>query len=244
MLTTHVTTIPVLLLLLICGDVHPHPGPALSHSRRHPNAQSLIVGSWNVRTLLDTKRAAARPSAIVSRELGRYNIDIAALSETRVLGDTVFEEQVGGYTFFLKGKPQGDKCYHGVGFAIRSKLVQNLDGKYPVGINERLMTMNFPLDGSTLSIISAYARTLASSDESKESFYGTLSDCIEAIPSSHKLLLLGDFNARVGTDYSSWENVIGKHGVGNENSNGTLLLSLCSQYNLIITNSLPTSHTT
>ena len=165
-------------------------------------------------------------------------LDIAALSETRVLGDTVFEEQVGGYTFFLKGKPQGDKCYHGVGFAVRSKLVQNLDGKYPVGINERLMTMNFPLDGSTLSIISAYAPTLASSDEVKESFYGTLSDCIEAIPPSHKLLLLGDFNARVGTDYSSWENVIGKHGVGNENSNGTLLLSLCSQHNLIITNTV------
>ena len=78
--------------LLLCGDIHPNPGPVfLPHSRRHPDAQSLIAGSWNVRTLLDTKRAAARPTAIVSRELARYNIDIAALSETRILGDSVIE---------------------------------------------------------------------------------------------------------------------------------------------------------
>ena len=74
-----------------------------------------------MRTLLDTKRTHVRPSAIVARELDRYGIDIAALSETRILGETVFEEIGGGYTFFLKGKPVGDKCYHGVGFAIRHK---------------------------------------------------------------------------------------------------------------------------
>ena len=238
MLHVQVTAAPVLLLLLLCGDVHPHPGPVLSGSRRHPDAKLLNVASWNVRTLLETKRTAARPTAIVSRELDRYNIDIAALSETRVLGDSVIEETAGGYTFFLKGKPLGDKCYHGVGFAVRSKLVKCLQGKYPVGINERLMTMSLPLDDFTLSIISAYAPTLASSDETKEAFYGALTDAIKVIPSSHKLLVMGDFNARVGTDNASWENVIGNHGLGNENSNGTLLLSLCSQFELVITNTV------
>ena len=228
----------VLLLLLICGDIHPHPGPVLSSSSRHPGAQLLNVASWNVRTLLDSKRASARPTAIVSQELARYNIDIAAISETRVLGDSEIREAGGGYTFFLKGKPKGDKCHHGVGFAIRSKLVPLLQGKHPVGINERLMTMSLPLESGTLSLISAYAPTLPSSDESKELFYGTLNDVIKTIPLQNKMLLLGDFNARVGRDYNSWENVIGKHGVGRENSNGTLLLSLCAQHGLIITNTM------
>ena len=98
--------------------------------------------------------------------------------------------------------------------------------------------MSLPLDDFTLTIISAYAPTLPSSDESKESFYGALIDAIKDTPSSHKLLVMGDFNARVGTDNSSWENVIGKHGVGNENSNGTLLLSMCSQLDLVITNTI------
>lgn len=227
-----------LVLLLLCGDVHPHPGPVIPFSSRHPGAQLLTVASWNVRTLLDTKRVAGRPSAIVAQELSRYKIDIAALSETRVLGENVITEVEGGYTFFLKGKPVGDKCYHGVGFAIRTALVSHLQGVYPIGINERLMTMSFPLVGSTLSLISAYAPTLAQSDETKECFYGALNDAISAVPSSHKLLVMGDFNARVGTDYTSWENIVGKHGVGNENSNGTLLLSMCSQHELCITNTM------
>ena len=230
--------IPVCTFLLLCGDVHPHPGPVLPFSSRHPEAQLLNVASWNVRTLLETKRTSGRPTAIVSRELARYNIDIAAISETRVLGDTVIQEAGGGYTFFLKGKPIGDKCHHGVGFAVRSKLVPLLQGKHPVGINERLMIMTLPLQDCTLSLISVYAPTLASSDEAKESFYGCLADVIESVPFSNKLLVMGDFNARVGKDYASWENVIGKHGVGRENSNGTLLLSLCSQHELIITNTI------
>ena len=90
------------------------------------------------------------------------------------------------------------------------------------------MYMSFPLKDSVLFIVSAYAPTLGQSDEDKERFYSTLSDTIKGVPSSHKLLLLGDFNARVGRDYSSWENILGKHGVGRGNSNGTLLLSLCS----------------
>ena len=227
----------LMLLILLCGDIHPHPGP-VTHCIRHPGAIPLVGGTWNVRTLLESKRSAARPTAIVSREMARYGIDFAALQETRILGESVIEEVEGGYTFFLKGKPEGDKHYYGVGFAIKSKLVKQLEGKYPIGINERLMTMCLPLQGCSLSIISAYAPTLAQSDEVKERFYGQLSDAIEAVPSSHKLLVLGDFNARVGTDFESWENVIGKHGVGRENSNGTLLLSLCSQHNLSITNTL------
>ena len=224
------------LLLLLCGDIHPQPGPVLPGNNRHPDRQLLNVAAWNVRTLLDTKRTHMRPTAIVARELDRYGIDIAALSETRVLGESVIEESAGGYTFFLKGKPLGDHHYHGVGFAIRTRLVKYLDGKFPVGINERLMTMSFPLEGSTLSIISAYAPTLAKSDEIKDRFYDQLSDAIDEVPVSHKLLVMGDFNARVGTDHASWENVISSHGVGNENSNGTRLLSLCAQNELCITN--------
>ena len=104
---------PVLIFLLLCGDVHPNPGPTLPHSRRHPDSQFINAASWNVRTLMESKRSAARPSAIVSRELARSDIDIAALSETRILGDSEFKEPLGGYTFYLKGKPKGDKYYHG-----------------------------------------------------------------------------------------------------------------------------------
>ena len=226
------------LLLLLCGDVHPNPGPALAGSRRHPDAHVLNVASWNVRTLLETKRRAERPSAVIARELSRYDIDIAALSETRISGETILEEVGGGYTFFLIGRPEGFKREYGVGFAIKSKLVGCLNGKYPKGINERLMSMELPLTGCTLTLISAYAPTLQSSAEMKGIFYDQLNDTLNAVPFAHKLLLLGDFNARVGNDHINWSKVIGQHGVGIENSNGTLLLSTCAEHELIITNTM------
>ncbi len=47
---------------------------------------------------------------------------------------------------------------------------------------------------------------------------------------------MGDFNARVGRDYRSWEGVLGNHGVGRMNSNGLRLLSICKEFDLSITN--------
>ena len=43
-------------------------------------------------------------TAIVAHELSRYNIDIAALSETRLAGTGDLAEVGAGYTFFWSGK--------------------------------------------------------------------------------------------------------------------------------------------
>ena len=56
------------------------------------------------------REGTARPerrSALIDRELERYNVDIAALSETR-LAD-VGEEPESTYTFFWSGKPAAEK---------------------------------------------------------------------------------------------------------------------------------------
>ncbi|KAJ0169233.1 hypothetical protein K1T71_015263 [Dendrolimus kikuchii] len=87
-----------------------------------------------------------------------------------------------------------------------------------------------------IHLISVYAPTLPSSDDAKEDFYVLRRQTLKGIPKHDKIILLGDFNARVGTEYDIWKGVIGKHGVGRCNDNGLRLLSLCSELGLCITN--------
>ena len=73
-------------------------------------------------------------------------------------------------------------------------------------------------------------------DEVKDKFYDDLGSVISPTARTDKLILLGDFNARVGTDHQTWEGVIGTEGVGKRSSNGLLLLRKCAEHELLITN--------
>jgi len=66
-----------------------------------------------------------------------------------------------------------------------------------------------------------------------------LGRAIDAAPFKQKLFLLGDFNARVGRkNHDLWHKVLDRHGIGNENANGSMLLDLCTKQRLVITNTV------
>ena len=87
-------------------------------------------------------------------------------------------------------------------------------------------------DNSHLTLISVYAPTMQRSSEEKEDFYRKLGTCVSAV-ANDPLIIICDFNTRVGKDCTSWPNV-GKHGVGNMNSNGLMLLEFCTRFQLSI----------
>ena len=77
-----------------------------------------------MRTLLDWD-ASLRPerrTALIARELERYQFDIAALSETRLAEEGSVAEPKGGYTFICRGKARDGDRRHGVGLAIKTSL--------------------------------------------------------------------------------------------------------------------------
>ncbi|KAL8612440.1 hypothetical protein ACOMHN_058568 [Nucella lapillus] len=186
----------------------------------------------------ETSNRSERRTALIARELARYCIDIAAISETRLEDEGSVAEPKGGYTFFWKGKGQDEERIHGVGLAIKSTLLRQLPDLH-TAINERLMNLRFSMNRSRhVTVISAYAPTLTSSDEAKDTFYEELNTLVKATHPEDKLILLGDFNARVGMDSASWKGVLGPHGTGKIHSNGLLLLGLCAENDLTITNTL------
>jgi len=71
----------------------------------------------------------------------------------------------------------------------------------PLPVNDRIMTMRLSLSKDNIAtIISVYASTMTNTDENKEALYNQLANVLSGIPRTDKLLLIGDFNARIGRD--------------------------------------------
>ena len=121
--------------------------------------------------------------------------------------------------------------------AIKTNIAKRFQ-LLPCAVNERLMTLKIPTDTKKrfLHIIGVYALKLSYDDNTKEVFYSQLDQCIWTVPEEDKLIIMGDFNARVGKDHTAWPDTLGRHWVGKCNSNGLLLLTKCAQHNLAITN--------
>ena len=90
-----------------------------------------------------------------------------------------------------------------------------------------------------MSVVSAYAPTAKAPPGVKERFENKLQDTLDRIPPDDVLIVLGDFNARVGkreTESDVWRDVRGKHGVGSCNEAGERLVEFCAIKNLSIMN--------
>nr|VZI46334.1 unnamed protein product [Spirometra erinaceieuropaei] len=79
-------------------------------------------------------------------------------------------------------------------------------------------------------------------DAARNKFYGDLHSLLSTVLKADKLVVLDDFNARVGTDHAAWRGVLGPHGIASCNDNGLLLLRTCAEHRLLLTNTfhLPT----
>ena len=104
----------------------------------------------------------------------------------------------------------------------------------PHPVSDRIMTMRIPLTKDR----NAYAPTMTNPEENNETFYSQLKGTLRNIPSTDKLLLIGDFNARIGRENDKWPSTLGKYGIEKYNSNGELLLALCTEFDLIVTNTM------
>ena len=74
----------------------------------------------------DASSRLERRTAFIARELGRYQIDIATLSETRLARVGSTAEPKGGYTFFWSRKAKDEDRTQGVGLAIKTSLCRQL----------------------------------------------------------------------------------------------------------------------
>ena len=164
---------------------------------------ALRFASWNVRTMCpvisdDLQQVKdSRKTAIIDRELTRLDVSIAALQETRLATSGCLKEE--NFTFFWKWKEHEEPRLYGVGFAVNNFLLDIVEP--PTGGTERILSIHLATAAGFVHTFSIYAPTLGASEDIKDYFYDDLDSLIGKIPKVEPLILLGDFNARVGSDH-------------------------------------------
>ena len=63
-------------------------------------------------------------------------------------------------------------------------------------------------------------QTNDSDEETKDRFYSRLQSILDKCREKDVIILMGDFNAKIGTDNNGYEEVMGTQGVGEMNENG------------------------
>ena len=89
-----------------------------------------------------------------------------------------------------------------------------------------------------MNVIQCYAPTNDSDEENKDQFYNRLQTIIDKCPVKDVNILMGDFNAKIGKDNTGYEEVMGKHGLGEINENGERFADTCAINKIVIGGSI------
>ena len=91
-----------------------------------------------------------------------------------------------------------------------------------------------------ITVIQVYAPTTNAEEAETEQFYEDLQDLLELTPQKDALFIIGDWNAKVGSQEKP--GVTGKFGLGIRNEAGQRLIEFCQENALVIANTLFQQH--
>jgi len=143
------------------------------------------------------------------------------------------------YQLIWSGTGGNERAKHGVGFILhpsQSKLLIDT-----AQLSERMVSIKLKDGNETTTYIQIYAPCNDSySEEDRLSFFDDLSTYVDSIKNNENIVIMGDFNGRVGPRRTPWERQLGPHSDHETkcNSNGEMLLNLCAEQNLVVANTL------
>ena len=130
---------------------------------------------------------------VVKQEMVRVNIDILGISKLKWTGMGEFNSD-DHYIYYCG---QESRRRNGVAIII-NKRIQNA----VLGCNlknDRMISVRFQGKQFSIMVIQAYAPTINADEAEIEQFYEDLQDLLELTPRKDVLFIIGDWNAKVGS---------------------------------------------
>ncbi|CAF2594900.1 unnamed protein product [Rotaria sp. Silwood2] len=136
------------------------------------------------------------------------------------------------------------KAAHGAAVCLGPKASRawRNSGSIWKSVNSRIVTVRIKCQPIPITVIAVYAPVnpsngLKADVEACDEFYKALQSSIDNTNKGDIILIMGDFNARVGVEQtSSAQTVVGKHAVDKQNQNGRRLVDFCLFNGFVITN--------
>ena len=106
--------------------------------------------------------------------------------------------------------------------------------------NDRMISIRFQGKPFNITVIQVYAPTSNTEEAEVERFYENLEDLLELTLKKDVLFIIGNWNAKVGSQETP--GVTGKFGLGIRNEAGERLREFCQENTLVIANTLFQQH--
>ena len=103
-----------------------------------------------------------------------------------------------------------------------------------------MISVRFQGKAFNITVTQAYAPTSNAEEADIERFYEDLQDLLELTPKKDVLFIIGDWNAKVGTQETP--GVTGKFGLGIQNEAEQRLIEFCQENAMVIANTLFQQH--
>ena len=189
------------------------------------------IGTWNVRTMYETSKAA-----LAANEMRRYAIAVLGICESRWNGAGRITLATGEQLVYSGHDNEQHAHTEGVAFMM-SKLAAKALIEW-VLVSPRTITARFNSKGRKVTLINCYAPTNNTTDELKQEFYDSLQGVLDHTPRRGITILMGDLNAKIGSDNTGRERIMGRHGLGCLNEKGERFADLCAFNDLVIGGSI------
>ena len=171
---------------------------------------------------------------VVKEEMARVNVDSLGISKLKWTGMGEFNSD--DHHIYYCG--QESLRRNGVAIIVNKRVRNAVLGCNLK--NDRMISVPFQGQPLNITVIQAYAPTSNDEEAKVEWFYEDLQDLLELTPKKDVLFIIGDRNAKVGSQETP--GITGKFGLGVRNEAGQRLIEFCQENAVVTANTLFQQH--